>query len=585
MFSAADLIEALRRRTRRSLRPLPPAGEFPPAWRDWFSDMATRPGRVSGAPADDLVGVLAARHPAVPPRAVEELGRWRAFTTLWRQDWQPAAGDERWPRIASTTGSLLVHLLFVAATALLLLRFPFVLPEADDARDGEEHVLQVEYIGEGTVAGGGGAAPEVPEDAPDAPAPAPGAAAAVPVAVAQPPAVAAARQDGAPAPDAPDPGMETVPPALPVREPVLDVPVVAAPAVQVPARELQVTEVDVADSRFQVPPPREVAVDAPDAAAREVQPVARRIELQMPTEVELSDAGRVAGPAVPEAAPRQVTVRERSIELADAPGIQLDPGRELAEIRTREPGIAAPAPRERAVPMPAAGPAPAASPPEGRSPVADPGTQGTQGSRATSSATSGGAPADAGTGARGSDAVAGAGRVPGLPPGALPSTRANDDWGDSTRDVDGRQAGTPGAAGLFNSDGSPRLADGGGVGGGLPPGTRTEDYENIDRRGTWLKRPPIGYEPTSFDRFWLPSESLLEEWVRMSVTEVSIPIPGTTKSIRCVTVMLAMGGACGIVDPNLQEQPAQARTPPDVPFKRELQEDQDSLGPAPAPRP
>ena len=44
-------------------------------------------------------------------------------------------------------------------------------------------------------------------------------------------------------------------------------------------------------------------------------------------------------------------------------------------------------------------------------------------------------------------------------------------------------------------------------------------------------------------------------------------------------VMLALGGACDIVDPNLQEQPAIARPPPDVPFKRELQEDQDSLGP------
>jgi hypothetical protein len=76
----------------------------------------------------------------------------------------------------------------------------------------------------------------------------------------------------------------------------------------------------------------------------------------------------------------------------------------------------------------------------------------------------------------------------------------------------------------------------------------------------------------------MPGETLLEEWVRRSITEVRIPIPGTTKTIRCVTVVLALGGACGIVDPNLQEQPPGARPPPDVPFKPGLQENQDSLG-------
>src|SRR5690606_11887291 len=129
----------------------------------------------------------------------------------------------------------------------------------------------------------------------------------------------------------------------------------------------------------------------------------------------------------------------------------------------------------------------------------------------------------------------------------------------------------------------PRLAGGGAVGGGRPPGTRTEDFEKVDRHGTWLKRPPYDYEPTAFDRFWMPSETLLEEWVRKSVTEVRIPIPGTTKSIRCMTTMLALGGACSIVDPNLQEQAAGAREPPDVPFKPELMEDQDALGPRPPP--
>ena len=58
------------------------------------------------------------------------------------------------------------------------------------------------------------------------------------------------------------------------------------------------------------------------------------------------------------------------------------------------------------------------------------------------------------------------------------------------------------------------LAGMGGVGGGLPPGTITEDFAKIDRNGTWLKRPPTDYTPTSFDKFWVPNEDLLQEWVR-----------------------------------------------------------------------
>lgn len=95
--------------------------------------------------------------------------------------------------------------------------------------------------------------------------------------------------------------------------------------------------------------------------------------------------------------------------------------------------------------------------------------------------------------------------------------------------------------------------------------------------GTWLKRPPTDYEPTSFDRFWVPHENLLQEWVRRSIRTVLIPIPGTGKTIRCDVVTLAVVGGCGIVDPNMQDQPAGARPPPDVPFRPELHEDQEGL--------
>jgi hypothetical protein len=373
---------------------------------------------------------------------------------------------------------------------------------------------------------------------------------------------------------------EVPPPPLRTREVAIEVPDLVPPSVQAP-QELQVTEVEVPDSRFVVPPPRELTVTVPPGASPEVSVRRREIEVEAAPAVQVPATPRAVEITVREASPRGVAATDREIELEESAEVQLGAARERPAIRTRDIAVDAPAVRARDLPLPPARPGTTAT---GQAagvaarPTAGPG-------QVTSPAASppGGRP-DAGAGARSAGAAPGAGQQAGQPPGALPSTRASDDWGDSTRNVPGRQAGTPGASGLFNADGSPRLADGGRAGGGLPPGTITEDFANIDRHGTWLKRPPYDYEPTSFDRFWLPSESLLEEWVRKSVSEVRIPIPGTGKSIRCVTVMLALGGACDILDPNLQEQPASARQPPDVPFKRELQEDQDSLGPPPAGR-
>lgn len=69
---------------------------------------------------------------------------------------------------------------------------------------------------------------------------------------------------------------------------------------------------------------------------------------------------------------------------------------------------------------------------------------------------------------------------------------------------------------------------------------------NLDKAGIFLRRPPIDYEPTRFDGFWVPSETLLEEWVRKGIKEVSIPIPGSSWRIVCKVSLLAPGGACGI---------------------------------------
>ena len=53
--------------------------------------------------------------------------------------------------------------------------------------------------------------------------------------------------------------------------------------------------------------------------------------------------------------------------------------------------------------------------------------------------------------------------------------------------------------------------------------------------------------------------------------------PITLPSLPRAVALLMLGGACGITDPNMLDNEAEARKPPDVPFKRDLQEDQDSL--------
>ena len=79
----------------------------------------------------------------------------------------------------------------------------------------------------------------------------------------------------------------------------------------------------------------------------------------------------------------------------------------------------------------------------------------------------------------------------------------------------------------------------------------------------------------------MPRETLLQEWVRKGIKKLSIPIPGTSKRLECVVSILQVGGGCGISDSDMNEQPARARPPPDIPFKPDLQEDNGSVKPPP----
>lgn len=548
MFSSSELIEALQRRLRkgRSIRPPRPAGEFPPGWGEWFA--LPGPSVRTGFAPQGLVDVFLAREPKYP-KGYRRLGSLRAFVRLWRQDWREGPPPDHRRRRLALAVSVLLHALWLQLMILLIVAHP---PGATEERLGEQ-VTQVEFIGEGTPEEEGGGSQQAEQPEPEV------AASPEPAA----PAPAAAASEASPPP--PPPSVAKVePPREEVPPPVAEQP-------------LAVTETPEPDIDFVLTPPR---IDVPRAPALETP------ELRAPApEVRVVEVPSVVPPQIRPLPRRDVTVpdvRQPEIEIvereipAPAPEIALRAPRQAApapELRRDGPAIV-----ERDIELRAPSPASGAAQRPSEAVVgAGPDASGDAPSEASSS----GGVRDSGQGAAPSAATAGAGPATSPAPGALPSPRRGDDWGDSTRNVPGGQAGS--SSGLFNADGSPRLAgDSGKVGGGLPPGTITEDYEKIDRMGTWLKRPPTDYEPTAFDRFWVPHETLLEEWVRRSIKEVLIPIPGTGKRIKCTVAMLMLGGACGISDPNMLDVEANARKPPDVPFKRELQEDQESLQQPPA---
>lgn len=582
-FSSAELIDALRRRRRRSLRPERPAGEFPPGWAAWFAAMKVRTGAVTGATAEAIMAIFLAREPRLPPRALAALNRWQAFNTLWRQQWHPASEDERSTRIVAIVVSLVTHLFFAAF--LLYVAYVRIMALPEEAASAGEDVIQVEYIGEGTPDEEGGGPPQGEEVAEQAPA---AAAAASPQTVPQPvpprPQTQERQAEAQPTPPAIT-RPEAAPPRLaPVPEPLVQVPPVDQP--------LQVTETSAPDSVFVVPPVRIAEITRPERVPELGAPAPQLEVVDVPEPVTAPELQRevepaIRAPAVPRRA-AEVAVRDIPAPLStvEVPAV---PARPVAapDLRTEQaPSVAIrdiPAPTPAEVPTSEA----AGSTVSSQATVQETGAA-TQPSTARQSSGTETRPQPAGgrenasQGTQQASTAAGSGTQPSPRPGALPSPKPGDDWGLSDRNRPGGQAGTPG---LFNADGTPKLASGDGkVGGGLPPGTITEDFEKIDRNGTWLKRPPFDYTPTAFDRFWVPNETLLQEWVRRSIKEVLIPIPGTSKSIKCSVVLLALGGACGITDPNMQDVEAEARKPPDVPFKPELQENQDALGKPPGSR-
>lgn len=563
MFTSAELIEALQRRTRRSLRPSPPVGEFPPGWSAWLAAMAQRRGAITGAARDAIVAVFLQRELARPPRRDAELTRWQAFTTLWRQQWQPAEPETRRERIAAYAITLGVHVVLVAILVWLSWAHFSGMPAPARGQD----VVQVQFIGEGTPEAQGGGAPggEQPQPDPGRAAPAAAPAPQAPATPVEPREVAATPPPPAPAqPPRPQPPVPTPEPPEPV-----------APA---PEQPLQVTQVPAPDTAFVLVPPTPPQVDVRQAEVRVPAMREQPEALQRPEPpVELVQAPQLPRRPLPTA---QVAVPDLRIpveRLPDQPRLAPAPARTVA---TPQAQVRVPELRDQAAALP--GRTPRASAATTARPSADVAAAGAPSTAAAPSAGTAQSPRPAGgqspepAGRGDIPRQAGAGPETQEAPGSWSAPVRGDDWGLSDRNRPGGQAGSPG---LFDGQGRPRLAPGDRhePGGGLPPGMSTDDLAHLDRNGTWLKRPPIGYEPTRFDRYWRPNETLLEEWVRKSIKDLVIPIPGTSKSIHCVVSILALGGACGVSDPNLNDQEVEARPPPDIPFKPELQDDPDVL--------
>ncbi len=535
MISAADFLLVLNRRAQLDAHRRRPPGEFPAGWQCWLDELQGKRGRVVGAPAGAFVDEMMQREVAPAGPRAPVLSQWQAFTTLWRQQWHPAEPEERGTRWFAGAVSGGWHVLFGA----LLLWLMHVQYLAAVAPPLGEDVVQVEYIGRGTPdEAGGPTEPQVD------------AAAAQPRSAEAPQTVSGAPPAAEVPPSSPDVPARELP--QPVATPPAEQPVAVSEPTPVPDPEAfvlpptqpRVAQIEITAPELRVRPTQVETIDVPEPVRQVPRELPQAVLSPRPVDIRVPD---LVARDVPAPLPR-ITTPSVPAPRVDAPVLRAP----TAVVRER----AVPAPSPRVAPQPvAATQSPSPTPTDAQARAERPAAPTT---RSVAPATTGAGPTTA------------------TSPGAPRTSARADDWGDSTRSVPGGQRGSP--SGLLDSNGRPRVGQApGSASPGQPPGTITQEIANLDRAGTWLKRKPVDYTPTAFDDYWRPNETLLQEWVRRSVQEVYIPIPGTGKRVVCKVSVLALGGACGISDPNLNEQPATARPPPDIPFKPHLQEGNGSV--------
>lgn len=516
------------------------------SWHAWLSRAASRTARWS---VFELVDRLAARplHPQ---------GAWR-----WPEQAVRRSRDERRRRRLSAAASLGTHV-------VLLLLWSWwnwlhvAAPVASSAAPPGDAELRVEYIGIGTPEQAGGGEPDAGAAAshsPVAPATTSTSAPETPTASATPPATAS---------DQPEP-VEAAQQPVPAPQPLV------------------VTQVEQADTDFVVPRTRTVTMERrpqiPAMSAQADVPVnPRDVPLDTtptpPAVVIRSLTASMRTPVADVAAtPSTTAVRQREVILENAPtppSVRM-PTLPSRPIPAASANTASATVRSRDVPLARApasvSPTASGSASASTAPAPDPSIAAGQGRPAPS--------------AQGNTGVSppGAGPKPQATTGGWPDPNRGDDWGAGMRNRPGGQGTQPRGSGLHDADGRPNLPPGtAAAGGGLPPGTDDWTRAQIDGNGTWLKRPPLDYRVSPFEQYWRPHETLLQEWVRRGVKQMHIPIPGTGKRITCVVSMLQLGGGCGITDPNVNDQEAVARPPPDIPFKPDLQDDPATLTDPPA---
>jgi hypothetical protein len=592
--SVSDLINLLAARRQVSILHDRRTG-MPYSWSNWLQTRVS--AAISAFTHADVVTTAAAK-PAAPSTGVAlVVPLWRTMLLMFWHGGDPPPRDQRGLRWFAGFCSAGLHLLF----AMLLLWAALVSSNVPDDSADEGARVQVEYVGRGTPQEEGGGTPEASAASAGQAATAGGAVAATAEQPAQPSPVepaSAAAQSAVAAPATAEDAAESMSvdayKPVPLPEPAADQP-------------LQVTETTRPTSRFVVPPP---AVAAPTLRSRAPQVQERTVETAA-DRPQLVQSVRAPVEVQPQVRVPQVQVRERQIEVAPQQPVVLAPPRSrevevqvrspelgvaerqvetapqqsvaMAAVRSREitSQVSAPQLAVRERQLPGVPDAPPATPKAGSGSAVTTAAGNSRADAATQTAGASTTRAATADGPR-SGTSAGAGPKPQDRSGGWAAPTRGDDWGASQRTVAGNAGGQADKGeGLFNADGTVRLAGSDGQGQEAArgaPGGEADSWsrERIAQSGTWLKRPPYDYTPTSFDKYWVPSESLLAEWVRKGIKDIEIPIPGSTSKISCVVSLLQFGGGCGLTNPNMQEQPAQARPPPDIPFKKELQEDNGS---------
>ena len=583
--TVAELIGLLAARSRVGLLHDRRTG-MPYSWSSWLRSWVSK--AASAFARADMIDTMAAR--PRPPRAAVAAAQplwWVMLLLLWHGG-EPPPRDQRGLRWFAAFFSVALHVMFAA----LLVWVALVRSNVPDERTGEGERVQVEYIGRGTPQEEGGGAPTTasvqaaqaaqgnpsaggePAQAqldagaalaaePEMPPWRGGTAQVEPVDDVEPLPVDVSKPTPQPSPNQPLQATETL---QPTSDFVVPPPRVTAPALRATEPQVRERSIEIAAERPQLTQPVSApSIAAPRVDAPLVQVRERQIEVVLQQQVTMT---RVAQRDTPlRVRTPEVGVRERQIEAAPTPDVAMASVRSReADVRLKGPDVSV---RERQLPGVPEAPVSVAAPALGDTPAAA--SASTTGAAGTNAA----AKSDAASGSS-----PGAGPKPQDRSGGWAAPARADDWGTSQRQVAG-DAGGQADKGLFNADGSVRLPGGNERGQeparGAPGGdSDTWSRERIAQSGTWLKRPPYDYTPTTLDKYWVPNESLLAEWVRKGIKSIEIPIPGTKTKLSCVVSMLQFGGGCGLSNPDMQEQPASARPPPDVPFKQELQEENGS---------